>query len=218
MDAQRITAEMDAVGEHLSRLQKEITGLEQWRLELHTALKVLERLDSTDPMQVKESDVSPAPTPASAVLATSTTTAGKTPLRPKRQITPAKGLAAEAGKALIEMLREGGKFLRPMEAVRRLRDERGIIIGLGKPGRETSDLSAAIGHGKISGLTVSRQRGWGLTQWHGTSVATESTFTTTSEMLAIRAPDDQAVEAQPSVTDDVHEPEPHLTESNIGGR
>jgi len=79
----------------------------------------------------------------------------------------ATGLPGRAGQALIEMLREKGDFIKPLDAVARLKAERGIQIGYGKPGRETSDLSAAIGHGRVPGLVVTRKDGWGLEEWSG---------------------------------------------------
>ncbi len=213
MEVRRITAELSAVGERLSHLRQQIISLQEWEVELQTTLKVLQRLGDHDPAQPKEPDfphITPARPPS-----------GPAP-RATRLVTPAKGLAAVAGQAVAEMLRAEGKFIRPMKVVHRLRDQHGITIGLGRPGRETSDLSAAIGHGKVPELIVSRQNGWGLTEWNGTAPADrDSTFTSVhSKRVDQRPSGHQFAEVQPPLSDVAHEhdPEPHLAESDVVGR
>ncbi len=229
MDARRITSEMDAVSERLSLLRQEVISLEQWRAELHTALKVVERLGSGgttqadgNGFQALATDTRTTSGASVASHGTPTLTVGDPLSRPKRQTVPARGLAAKAGQAVIEMLREEGAFLRPMEVVRRLRDQHGITIGLGRPGRETSDLSAAIGHGKVLELTVSRQNGWSLTEWNGNPPGKrELTFTPShGEGLVSRPSGHEISGTQPSLPDNTfeHDPEPHLADGGAVGK
>ena len=214
MTARRIAAELDVVASRLMLLRQEITSLEQWEMELRTTLKVLQRLGDEEPAQVDRSNFSATEPTMPVTLANST---GNPSPQRRRQITPAKGLAAVAGQAVTAMLRERGTFMRPMEVVHLLRDQHGITIGLGKPGRETSDLSAAIGHGKVAELTVSRQDGWGLTEWNGVPPAgRESTIALASETPIQQLTRNQAVGVEPSAMDDAHEP--HLTDGGIVGR
>jgi len=152
--ASRIEAELENASDRIARLRGEIEVLKAWQDELHTSLRVIRRLaDVGGKHEFYNFSVS---APATLSISSKHTT-----------ITVAKGKAALAGQALIDMIRERGDYIKPVEAVNRLREEHGLTIGPGKPGRETSDLSAALGHGKVPGLMVTRQVGWGLEEWGG---------------------------------------------------
>jgi hypothetical protein len=156
MSVKRVEAELTAVESRLAALRQEIASPERWEGDLRTSLHVLTRLAGNDPdSQAVSADVHTVVREKRVNDAT-----GEVRQRTVHHGRPlATGKALEPGEALVAMLRAGGKHIRPMDAVSRLRDEHGIQIGLGKPGRETSDLSAAIGHGRIPGLVVTRSQG-----------------------------------------------------------
>lgn len=182
MSVPQIERELATVAERVAALRREIGELEAWESELQTSLRVLTRLSdgshgSARPhmnrnAQSGERAQDQAADPSDVHATTREATvrdAGRT-LRHRsydRARSLATGVPLQAGQALIAMLRAKGDFIRQMEAVERLRAEHGIRIGRGRPGRETSDLSAALGHGKVPGLVVTRSDGWGLEEWEG---------------------------------------------------
>lgn len=188
MSVRKIEQELAVVAEKLVNLRRQISELEAWEGELRTSLRVLERLGASEPAN----EVQPARLSGWLAAAlegqaahkqnptgqpdTHTVTHQITVRDSDGQVTRrtiprdrplATGVPLQAGQALIAMLRAKGDFIKQMEAVERLRHEHGIQIGPGRPGRETSDLSAAIGHGRVPGLVVSRAHGWGLEEWNG---------------------------------------------------
>lgn len=163
MSMSQIEAGLMRAGERLSELRRQISETEEWEAQLRTALSVLARLgegEATQPLPIFTARTNDA-APREREHMPSVTSESR------RVHKPATGLPAEAGQALIAMLRQKGDFIRPMEAVTRLKAEHGIQIGLGKSGRETSDLSAAVGHGRVPGLIVTRGQGYGLEEWKG---------------------------------------------------
>ena len=164
MSTRQLEAELSAVRSRIQELRVEANRLELWEQRLQSALDVLLLVmteGSQEPgrlpaEQTQDQPQKPRHRPPHPALAR--------PVK-ERGLTPAVGKAASAGNALKEMLRTKGDYIKPLEAVRRLKEEYSLTIGLGKPGRETSDLSAALGHGKVEGLNVSRRLGWGLTEW-----------------------------------------------------
>jgi hypothetical protein len=157
MSAQRIGEELAAVTERLAGLRRQMDKLEAWAAELRTSLRVLARLEGQTGEHTVVSAVTVRDSDGAVIRRT---LAGK--VRP-----PATGVPLRAGEALKAMLRAKGDFIKPKEAVERLKAEHGIRIGPGKPGRETSDLSSAIGGGRVPGLVVTRSDGWGLEEWNG---------------------------------------------------
>lgn len=164
MSTKQIETQLSAVTARIQSLRAEADRLEAWAQRLQSALDV---------MHLVEMDISPA---AEHIPAAPNKCAPQKPTyRPpahlltkpikERALTPAVGKAAQAGETLKELLRVKGDYIKPLEAVRLLKENHGLTIGLGKPGRETSDLSAALGHGKVEGLGVSRRSGWFLTEW-----------------------------------------------------
>ena len=89
------------------------------------------------------------------------------PSQTRKSIRSRSPMVLRAEEELIRMLREGGDYIKQLDAVNRLRLEHGILVGSGAVGRETSDLSAALGSGKSAHLRVSRRFGWELTEWGG---------------------------------------------------
>lgn len=160
----RLEEEIIKVSEKIASLQGELEGLKEWEKELRTSLRVFSRLTSSSSIDTAvnsiEINVVEKHLPAYEQRL------GRFERAPRT--TPiATGKAALAGQTLREMLAVKGDYMRPIEAVSRLRIEHGITIGPGVVGRETSDLSAALGAGKVPGLYVTRQTGWGLEEWNG---------------------------------------------------
>lgn len=160
MVEKQVEAELAVVTGKIAKKQAEIASLEKWADELRTSLRVLRRLSgSRDEWQPESTHIAAHNSANDSQAAVRQAGSRERPL--------AAGRALDAGMALMQMLKEQGNFIRPLEAVRRLKDEHEIRIGSGKPGRETSDLSAAIGHGRVPGLVVTRSQGYGLAEWNG---------------------------------------------------
>ena len=164
----RIEAELIAVTARIERLSMELTKAKDWEAELTTSLRVLRRLagrreqngESHDEASQGDDDAGIALGPEASETEESTSSS-------RRSARGRSDIILRAEAALIQMLREKGDFIRQLDAVNRLRVEHGILIGAGIPGRETSDLSAALGAGKSALLYVTRRSGWGLTEWEG---------------------------------------------------
>lgn len=150
MSNSRIHAEMQAARQRLEGLEVAAEKERAWIAQLEAAIRVHERLGIT---QNASSD-------------------GETSNKVPSVKTPTKGrtrneTVVRAEQVLVAMLREAGDYIRQIDAVKRLREEHGIVVGMGVPGRETSDLSAALGAGKSRYLAVSRRYGWELREWNG---------------------------------------------------
>lgn len=157
MEIRDIEAKIEELSGMIKTAREELDTLNSWRETLENAVKVLSIMK-----EKTGSDLGRYFTDVATKSAVDLIDAFKDDTR---EVRPAKGTAAAAGQALLTELHSRGNYMKPMEAVRYLHDAYGITIGLGKPGRETSDLSAALGHGKVKGLTVSRRMGWGLEEW-----------------------------------------------------
>lgn len=168
MNVKQIEVELARVSDRLIELRRQIGEQEQWEAELHTTLRVLTRLGDASEA-IASDDTEEGNGQHTIVRVTTVKDKDGSVHRKTYQRTPppATGVSARAGKALMEMLRLKGNFIRPKDAVARLKTEHNISIGIGKPGRETSDLSSAIGNGRVPGLIVTRQDGWGLEEWQG---------------------------------------------------
>lgn len=169
MNVKQIETELGHVSDRLAKLRRQVDEQVKWEAELRTALRVLSRLNGTsEPLPRDTADATSAVEHTVVRTTTVRDKDGAVFRKTYGRVRPlATGLPAQAGQALIEMLRVKGQFIKPKEAVERLKEEHNIRIGIGKPGRETSDLSSAIGHGRVSGLVVTRQDGWGLEEWKG---------------------------------------------------
>lgn len=157
MEIRQLEAELEDAKEKIEKIKHSLENLSKWKNDLESALNVLKIIEERT-----GTDHGRYYTPEATETAVSNI---RTVSVPVREIRPAKGKAREAGQALLKEIRARDTYMKPMEAVRWLQEMHGLTIGLGKAGRETSDLSAALGHGKIEGLTVNRAVGWGLAEW-----------------------------------------------------
>ena len=158
MSIARIKRELEAAQARITSLGDEIAAITRWQGELIISLSVLQRLDD-----VSEDDQADQQSTSDDATAADGENVRQTNRRSRSDVV------TRAEAAMIELLRERGDNIRQADAVTLLRERYGIVVGLGKPGRETSDLSAALG--RSPGLRVSRTQGWRLTEWGETTKA-----------------------------------------------
>ena len=157
MSSTRIETELAAVATRIEKLTAALNKERAWQEELATSLKVLRRLgDMAGPSAGEVMDIVADPEAHGFQVA-------NVVVRKRSR----SQLVARAEQALVSMLQDKRNFIRQLDAVNRLREEHRIVVGGGVPGRETSDLSAALGAGKSRYLTVTRREGWALTEWSG---------------------------------------------------
>lgn len=197
MEIRQIEEELEDANRKIENVKVALESLNKWKNALENALKVL-----TIIREKTGTDHGKYYTPEATISAVYGI---RNVLVPPREVRPAKGKAAEAGQALLKELRARDNYMKPMEVVRWLQETHGLIIGLGKVGRETSDLSAALGHGKVDGLAVSRAMGWGLVEWDNQprppaerSHAASTSLTVTENVSVESGVDEKNITAQES--------------------
>ena len=159
----RLEAALAETTKVIQDLTQVIAQKRDWQGKLMTSIEVMKQLSEQSGVDASASSVSINEGPDASTF--DETALKSSDLRkPIRSRNP---MVLRAEEELIRMLRKGGDYIRQLDAVNRLRLEHGILVGSGVAGRETSDLSAALGAGKSAYLRVSRKHGWELTEWEG---------------------------------------------------
>ena len=155
MDIRRLQAEITVAEARIENLNNDLASARQWLADLTTSLAVLRKLGGIE-LQPVAMPVAPPSLGRSSVIG----------IEVRKKGIRRSDVVERAGEALVELLTERGHHMRPMEAVTLLRERYRLVVGSGISGRETSDLSAALGNGKFPPLYVTRSEGWGLKTWH----------------------------------------------------
>ena len=148
----QLEAELRNASAHIADLESRLVAAREWKTELATALKVERHLSERGAHSDARQEFD-----ANSIAQVST--------HQSRRGRSRSSIVIAADEALTAMLRKLGSPIKQLDAVKRLREEHGIVIGTGEPDRATSDLSAALGNGKSEFLRVSRKDGWSLVEW-----------------------------------------------------